>query len=330
MRRVIRARTSCICARTNRRARTKTIKQARDLYERSLALDPGFAPAWAGLGRTLRVIGKYMEPIPDGAQRAEEAFRRALELNPRLTIAHKLYANLEADTGRAEGGMVRLLEEANRYGSDPELFAGLVHACRYCGLFEASLAAHAEGRRLDPNLATSVGQTMLLSGDIERLVATMNPAPTGDGNPGTLVIGLGMAGRRSEALHVLAGMKSQPQISSYKRWIGMLSAWLEGTPADVIAHIARYGELAILEDPEGIFQAGWWLCDVGEHQRGLPYLERALAKRYYPAPTLIRSAQFDALRGTPAFDSLVNDAEAGRQRALAAFRQAGGARLLGV
>ncbi len=135
--------------------------------------------------------------------------------------------------------MVRLLEEANRYGSDPELFAGLVHACRYCGLFEASLAAHAEGRRLDPNLATSVGQTMLLSGDIERLVATMNPAPTGDGDPGTLVIGLGMAGRRSEALHVLAGMKSQPQISSYKRWIGMLSAWLEGTPADVIAHISQ-------------------------------------------------------------------------------------------
>ena len=207
--------------RANEQARSyETIKQARDLYERSLALDPGFAPAWAGLGRTLRVIGKYMEPIPDGAQRAEEAFRRALELNPRLTIAHKLYANLEADTGRAEGGMVRLLEEANRYGSDPELFAGLVHACRYCGLFEASLAAHAEGRRLDPNLATSVGQTMLLSGDIERLVATMNPAPTGDGDPGTLVIGLGMAGRRSEALHVLAGMKSQPQISSYKRWIG--------------------------------------------------------------------------------------------------------------
>ena len=57
--------------------------------------------------------------------------------------------------------------------------------------------------------------------------------------------------------------------------------------------------------------------------RGLPYLERALAKRYYPAPTLIRSPQFDALRGTPAFDSLVADAEAGRQRALAAFRQAG-------
>ena len=38
----------------------------------------------------------------------------------------------------------------------------------------------------------------------------------------------------------------------------------------------------------------------------------------------------EALRGTPAFDSLVNDAEAGRPRALAAFRQAGGARLLGI
>ena len=116
-------------------------------------------------------------------QRAEDAFRRALELNPRLTIAHKLYANLEADTGRAERGMVRLLEEANRYGNDPELFAGLVHACRYCGLFEASLAAHAEARRLDPNIETSFEQTLVLIGDVERLVATLNPAPTGDGDP---------------------------------------------------------------------------------------------------------------------------------------------------
>ena len=65
-------------------------------------------------------------------------------------MAHKFYANLEADTGRARDAIVRLLSEATRHGNDPELFAGLVHACRYSGLFEESLAAHAEARRLDP------------------------------------------------------------------------------------------------------------------------------------------------------------------------------------
>ena len=37
---------------------------------------------------------------PDSETRAEDAFRRALALNPRLSIAHKFYANLEADIGQ--------------------------------------------------------------------------------------------------------------------------------------------------------------------------------------------------------------------------------------
>ena len=137
--------------RANELARTYDgLPQARDLYQRCLELDPRFAPAWAHIGRCHRVIGKYIEATPDSEERAEEAFRRALELNPRLSVAHKFYANLEADIGQAPRALVRLLGEASRHGNDPELFAGLVHACRYCGLNEQSIAAHAEARRLDP------------------------------------------------------------------------------------------------------------------------------------------------------------------------------------
>ena len=117
------------------------------------------------------MIGKFIDGSVDGAARAEEAFRRALELNPRLSLAHKFYAHLEAETGQPRAALVRLLGEADRHGNDPELFAGLVHACRYCGLFEESIAAHEEARRLDPNVPTSVEQTVMMTGDIERLLA---------------------------------------------------------------------------------------------------------------------------------------------------------------
>ena len=86
--------------------------------------------------------------------------------------------------------------------------------------------------------------------------------------------------------------------------------------------------LKIFDDPEAIFQEGWLFCDVGEHQRGLEYLQRAVARGYFAAPTLTRWPQFDALRDVPAFQTLLADAEAGRQRALAAFREAGGELLL--
>jgi tetratricopeptide (TPR) repeat protein len=301
--------------------------RARDLYQRCLELDPHFAPAWARLGRCHRVIGKYVEGTPNSEGRAEEALRRALELNPRLSVAHKFYANLEADIGQARRAVVRLLSEANRHGNDPELFAGLVHACRYCGLYEESIAAHFEARRLDPNVPTSHEQTLLMTGDIERLLAIERPLIDAGADDGIRVIGLGLAGRRDEARRALADMRHASRIPVFESWTEYLLAWLDRRPADMV--LPALGPLKINDDPEAIFQLGWLLCDVGEHERGLDCLRRAVAKGYFVAPTLSGSPQFDELRSDPVFQAIVAEAEAGRRQALAAFREAGGDRLLG-
>jgi len=87
-------------------------------------------------------------------------------------------------------------------------------------------------------------------------------------------------------------------------------------------------ELKIMQDPEAIFQDGWLLCDVGDHARGLDRLREAVAAGYTVAPTLATSPVFDALRDNPAFRTMLSDAEAGRRRALDAFREAGGEQLL--
>ena len=193
-----RARTSCSPSPTSYLARpSDMLPTARDLYRQSIdERDPRFAPAWARLGRVYRVMSKFIDGAPDSGSKAEDAFRRALALNPRLSIAHKFYANLEAEIGQGERAIVRLIGEATRHGNDPELFSGLVHACRYCGLFEQSIAAHAEARRLDPNISTGVEQTFLLAGELERLLATEPPVAGSGGDEGIRVIGLGLAGRR--------------------------------------------------------------------------------------------------------------------------------------
>ncbi len=135
---------------------------ARDLYLRCVEEDPRYSPAWARLGRIHHVIEKYLEPIPgENFGRAEVAFRRALELNPDLSLAHKLYAQLEVDLGRAQDAMVRLLGRAR--SADPEQFAGLVSACRYCGLLQESIAADHQARRLEPRVRTSVVHTWFLT-----------------------------------------------------------------------------------------------------------------------------------------------------------------------
>ena len=315
--------------RANELARSyERLQEARDLYQRCLELDPGFAPAWAHLGRCHRVIGKFIEASPDSDARAEAAFQRAIELDPRLSVAHRFYAQLQADIGQTRSALLRLLAEAARHGNDPELFAGLVHICRYCGLYEQSLAAHEEAHRLDPNVSSSVEQTLMMAGDLERLLG-VEPSVVGSGDEGIRVIGLGLAGRRDEARDLLLQIREQEGIPTFKTWWQYLLAWIERRPADMIGLMAGLEGLKINEDPEAIFQEGWLLCDVGEHERALGYLRRAVAKGYFVAPTLHSRPQFDALRGNPGFQAMVAEAEAGRQRSLAAFREAGGERLLG-
>jgi non-specific serine/threonine protein kinase len=316
--------------RANEMARTyDRLTEARDLYLRALELDPRFAPAWAHLGRCHRVIGKYVEDVPDSDAKAEDAFKRAIALDPRLSVAHKFYAQLEADTGQAQHALVRLLGEAARHGNDPDLFAGLVHICRYCGLYEESLRAHLEARRLDPNVTTSVEGTLLLMAHVDRLVSIQRPAIAAGADEGIRVMGLGLAGRREEALEALTQMRHAP-IPSFEVWTRFLRAWLEGRPKDMLGLLSTIGALKVQEDPEAMFVQGWMLCDAGEHAAGLAYLERAVARGYYAALTLTGGRQFDGLRRSADFQTLVAQAETGRRQALAAFREAGGERLLGT
>src|SRR5262249_56016224 len=113
-------------------------------------------------------------------------------------IAHKFYAQVESDMGHATRALERLLAEACRHGNDAELFAGVVHACRYCGLLDQSVAAHREARRLDPNVPTSLEQTLLLTPALDRLLAYEGPSHLA-GDTVIRIVGLGMAGRRDGA-----------------------------------------------------------------------------------------------------------------------------------
>jgi eukaryotic-like serine/threonine-protein kinase len=318
--------------RANEQERTYAgLEQARESYQAALELDPGFAPAWAHLGRCHRVIGKFITATADSEARAEQAFQRALELNPHLSVAHKFYANLEADMGLSQRALARLLVEVNRHDNDPELFSGLVHACRYCGLYDQSIAAHAEARRLDPNAFTSVEQTLLMTGDIDRLRAIDRPLRYAGGDQGILVIGLGLAGRREEATQLLIEMrKAGPPVPVFQNWTDYLMAWLERRPKDLLVGLGKLSALKIQDDPEAIFQEGWLLCDVGEHEQGIYHLRRGVAKGYFVAPTLASAPAFDEIRGSAAFQALLGEAEAGRDKALSAFRDGGGEQLLGA
>src|SRR5204863_9772659 len=106
---------------------------------------------------------------------AESAARRALDLNPELAIAHNAYAHLEVSIGRAHAAMLRLLDRVATGTNDPAVFAGLVTACRFCGLLEASVAAHEQARQLDPTFSTSAAHSYWMLGRYDEALAAVDP-----------------------------------------------------------------------------------------------------------------------------------------------------------
>jgi TolB-like protein len=307
-------------------ANPSRLSAAADLYRRCLAEDPKYAPAWARLGRVYRVLGKYSPAQnPKNLRLAQEAFRNALELSPDLPVAHNFYTYFEIEElGRAPEAMLRLLQRVQSATADPNLFAGLVVACRFCGLLEASLAADRRARRLDPGIQTSVQYTHMMLGDyqqaalhdVEEVQVIRNCA-------------LWMLGRQDEAIAgMLETLAHRPSGVEHQLVQSQLAAF-EGRKDDC----ARYTRVALdagFHDPEGMLSTVRSLAYVGEQEYALAVLDRVVSGGCHCPTTLARDPWLDSLRGSPEFLRILRLAEAGRAKAAAAYLQAGGERILGV
>jgi serine/threonine protein kinase/tetratricopeptide (TPR) repeat protein len=301
--------------------------EARDLFIRSTEEDPEFAAAWAQLGRCHRVIGKYLGDREENSRKAEEAFARALRVDPELPVAHKYLAHLEAETGRATEAMSRLLRVANTHGNDASVFAGLVHSCRYAGLLEASMAAHEESRRLDPKLPTSVPWTLLARVEYERLSGLDREESTEfDMEPQMLA--LAFMGQLDEARRLLEGHEAPERPPVLRAVTGWVRPFLDQDPEAVSKAVEE--ALATFFDPEASFLYALILFRMGRVERGLELLESAVRAGYNAGHALAEEPSFDPVRGDSRFEALREQAAARRADALAAYRSAGGERLLGI
>jgi serine/threonine protein kinase/tetratricopeptide (TPR) repeat protein len=311
---------------------SQTWTVARDLYVQCVVEDPQYAPAWARLGRIYRVLAKYGRADEDeNLKRAQSAFTRALDINPDLSIAHNLYAYLEVDLGRARDAMLRLVDRARKRSGDPELFAGLVHACRYCGLLDASTAAYEQAIRLDPKISTSVAHTFFMLGDYEKVLTINTPSLIGRGVEGTpsysRILALGMLGREREALADLQRLAGRVQPRVHDFLVGALALY-EGdsdASADAMLRVATSDFM----DPEGLFYAARQLAYLGHTDHALNALERATAG-FYCYPALVRDPWLDPVRALPKFAQTLREVEARHRDARAAFVAAGGDKVLGL
>ena len=304
----------------------ESVVLARDLYLRCVEEDPQYAPAWARLGRCFRMLAKWGGHPKEDLAQAQHAFERALQLNPDLPLAQDMYAYLEADLGRAPDAMVRLLERVRSSSTDPDLFAALTQICRYCGLHEASLAAHDRAYRLDPNVRTSVAHTQFVLGHYERVLEYSF------GDFGYIdALALTQLGREQQALELLRERTElkAPHRVMQKVYVASLLALLEGRYADSIHHAEEYLAYTF-RDSEGLYYLARQLAFAGAQGVAIRALRESLELGYCCFPMVTRDPWLDSLRGSAEFNALVRAAEERYRESARAFLKAEGDRILGA
>ena len=305
---------------------------ARDLYLECVEQDPNYAPAWARLGRLQRVVAKIqsrtLTEVEHGYAEAERSFERALSLNPDLAVAHREYAALEIEQGRAREALVRLLARIDADGGNANLFAGLVQACRYCGLLEASLAAHEHARRLDPTVKTAHLDTLACLGRYDEVLEQTSIVDTADF--GIRAACLLRVGRDADARAVLDRLLDLRLLRGVgERALRFMRAAVNLDASDPAVD-AVFADVDAWKDPEAHYTYACLLARLGDRKRALALLARAVEGGFYCAPAIAQDPWFDPLRADPEFIRLLRLAQTRHRDASAAFTDAGGERLLGL
>ncbi len=296
----------------------ENVSMARDLYRECLDEDPDYAPAWARLGRCYRFLGKFGQEGPDSLELAKWAFHRAFALSPDLPIAHNLYTQIEADSGHAQEAMVRILGQAERHPHDPELFGGLVQACRYSGLLDESIRAHHHARRLDPRIVTSVAHTFFLLGDYPSTLAWYPP--------GSLfyldLAVLAASGQEAEAADLLRrrgapGGQFPPLLES-------LRFFLQGDHARSLEIVRQALAARRAWDPEIKFYLARQLARDGAHADALRTIRDLVTEGFFCSAALQCDPWLRPLSHLPDFQSVFDLVLSREAEAKAAFETAGG------
>ena len=295
---------------------------ARGLYERAVELDPSYAPAWAGLGRARRVIAKWGGPKGIGLlPQADDAFHRALALDPDLALAHDLSAYAEAELGRAPEAMARLLGRAATRPNDVGLFAGLVTTCRYAGLLDASLAAHDRARAVDAAATTSVTWTHFMRGDYQSAVATDVQKPPFCALLSRMVRGdLQIDEVRAIEERAVAGTRLA--VSAYRHM-------MEGSVDKVLAVLTELRAFGFA-DPEGWYLYAFMLARDGRAEPALDLLAQAVDMGFACHHALGHQQEWRALADHPRFIDLIGRTDSMVRDARHRFDAAGGQAILGV
>ena len=271
---------------------------AIQMLERSVGLDPTYAPAWAALSLRYYYDATYGGASEALFQKSEAAGERAMALDPNLVQAATRLIVLRVERGELASAYDAAADVLARHPTSPEAHFAMGYVLRYAGLLEESTRECEAALTLDPNYYgwRSCSVAYYLMNNYERAKDFIRLDAGSEWANFTLIDVLAREGKMEEARQVM------PQIAGRD----MLKAFLEKLPGGEMAEIARETEQFALgiRDAEPKYHIAGALALSGYKKEALRVLRAAIEGNYCSYPAMDTDPYFASLRGTPEFVAL--------------------------
>jgi len=286
-------------------------KEAWDLLERAVQLDPNYAPAWAQLARRAYYNYTYSDGGDAVVARADEAARRALQLDPDLVEAATRLVVMRTERGDLVQAYRDAKDLVKRRPDDSESHLALAYVLRYGGALEESARECDAAWGLDSRNRNirSCSTTFMLMNNYPRALEFTN-----------VDAGSVWASRNRGQIGLRQG--KVPPLDSQQPAERMLALCAAHAPA---AEIAPLRSPAIIEferqgrhDGEPFYFGAGIMGFCGWKDEAIRMLNASLRQNFCGFPGAETDPLLASVRGTPEFAAYHKTAEACHARFLAA------------
>ena len=225
--------------------------KGRDYFQQAIDKDPNYALAYAGLADAYNALGGFdtlasKETFPKAREAAEKAlkldeslaeahsalavvkfsydweftaaereFRRALEINPNYSDAHKMNSYYLTAMGRFDDALKEMTRAQELDPLNLEKIAGSGEVLYHQRRYDQAIEQYRKALEMDPNsgfVHWALGRTLLAQGKYDEAVAELKKSIPLSGEspdePAELARAYALSGRRDEARKILEELKS--------------------------------------------------------------------------------------------------------------------------
>jgi len=288
---------------------------AIQVLEKAASLEPKYALTWAHLGRAYTTNASLQFGGREAYSKAQDAYKKALELNPALIEPRVYMANLLTDTGRAEEAVPLLRAALLRNPNFAEAHWELGYAYRFGGMLNESVQECERARQFDPNVKmnSSALNGYLYLGKYDNFLASLP-----DNNSAYVLFYRGFGEYyKGDSVHAAADFDRGFDLDPL-----LLPATVGKALSDGIGHrnadgirLLKQTETKIegrgVSDAEGIYKVAEAYAVLGDRASAVRVFARSVDGGFFCYPYFQSDPLLDNVRSEPAFGAVM---EAARKR----------------